>query len=69
MARRRVPGRGKPDGPRSEEEAGCLGKVPYPSEAGARAALKLYQQTGTMRTGDGVDAYRCRFCTGWHLGH
>ena len=61
--------RRRPNGARNQEEAACLGKVPFPSESGARAALKMYERLGEMRAGEGVDVYPCKFCREWHLGH
>ena len=58
---------GKVDG--SSFERGCGGKVPYPSEAGAEAALKYLQKQRAMRTNDGVTVYECAFCKQWHFGH
>jgi hypothetical protein len=50
-------------------EAGCQGKEEHASEAAALAALKYYQTHGSLRTGDGLEPYRCEFGEHWHLGH
>ena len=50
-------------------QASCEGKEAHPSEAGAWAALKFYQADRALRTGDGLEAYKCDFCPDWHLGH
>ncbi|MGE0333217.1 MAG: hypothetical protein AB7P37_21260 [Ramlibacter sp.] len=45
----------------------CQGKVRHANEAGANVALRKLRRTGTT---DGVmQAYACRFCGGWHIGH
>ena len=50
-------------------EAGCQGKEEHATESAAFAALKYYQTQGTLRTGDGLEPYKCRFGDHWHLGH
>ena len=52
-----------------QEEAGCLGKASFPSESSARAALKFLERSRTLRSGDGMGVYKCRFCPDWHFGH
>lgn len=58
---------GKVDG--NAFERACEGKVPYPSEAAARAAMKFLQKEGALRTNDGMEVYECSFCREWHFGH
>lgn len=45
----------------------CQGKVRHLTEAHARAAIH------SLHTGKGwqghMNAYRCPFCKGWHVGH
>jgi hypothetical protein len=41
-------------------ERSCDGKVRHATEAAARTAAE--QVTHLV-------AYRCRYCSGWHLGH
>lgn len=39
----------------------CASKVRHPSAAAARAAARSL--------GDGCEAFHCKFCLGWHVGH
>lgn len=50
-------------------ERACEGKERHPTEAAASAALKVYQDAGTLRTASGLHPYECEFCREWHLGH
>jgi hypothetical protein len=52
-----------------DEEAGGLGKVPYPSQAAVLAAQAMYVRCGTVRSGQESSPYLCRWCNEWHGGH
>lgn len=45
-------------------EHGCNGKVPHPSEDGARTHAKELKKRMKKR----FDVYRCRFCDSFHVG-
>jgi hypothetical protein len=50
----------------SFEHRSCRSKVRHDGRREAMAVAK----TQMNRLGGGrVDAYRCRFCDGWHVGH
>ena len=63
-------------GPNDTPEAGCLGKHRYPSFAAAKEVADRYRQKRKSphrgyekRRGDEpIEAYRCRYCTGYHVG-
>jgi hypothetical protein len=44
---------------------GCLGKMRYPSRKNAAAAARVI----TRNSGELLEAYRCRYCKRWHIGH
>lgn len=55
-------------------ESECLGKVKYPSRAAAEFVKRYNRRTFGSRSraaamDDGLEAYHCRFCGNWHLGH
>lgn len=51
---------------RSSCESSCTGKVDYKSaETACKAARRM---SGRARTGK-LEAYRCTYCQGWHIGH
>lgn len=47
---------------------GCTGKVKYPTQRHAKKSLRWRNRHGG-KTDRGLQAYRCEFCDGWHLGH
>jgi hypothetical protein len=47
----------------------CLAKRPYGSETEARAIVKDIRKSGKMARFTGMNAYKCRFCEFWHVGH
>jgi hypothetical protein len=50
---------------RAKRRKQCERKYPYPSEVAAkRDAFRLRQSTHEW-----IDAYRCEFCSQWHVGH
>ncbi len=49
----------------SERARSCGNKRRYESEREALDGAYLIRMQG----GESLDAYRCRFCGGWHLGH
>jgi hypothetical protein len=53
----------------SKSESSCEGKERHSTEPAALAALKFYQERGTLRTGSGLEPYKCDFCPFRHLGH
>ena len=45
----------------------CKGKARYEGQMAAQAAIgRLRRRTGTR---EWLNAYRCRWCNGWHFGH
>ena len=53
--------------PRSSRfRAECQGKIRFRSEDRARGTLSKYRDE---RDAPDMHAYRCTFCTRWHLGH
>jgi hypothetical protein len=66
MGRKWVP-RARPEG--TQEERECGGKLGYPSESTAEAALTYFRRERVARTNDGMESYQCRFCLQWHFGH
>jgi len=48
------------------EHRSCRSKVPHGSRRVARAVAKDMMD---RRGGGRLDAYRCRFCDAWHVGH
>ena len=47
----------------------CLGKRPYLSQEEALAVKKEIRKSGKSRRFTGLDAYKCRWCAYWHIGH
>jgi hypothetical protein len=54
-------------------ESACAGKDKFPSENAALAFLKEMHRgkIRRIRTSDWneLNAYSCRFCSNWHIGH
>lgn len=46
-------------------EVSCLGKAAFPSRRAARRRARQIRGEGGPR----LHAYRCRWCSGTHLGH
>lgn len=46
------------------QERGCTSKSVFVSRAEAKSRLRHGRHQGA-----GLEAYRCRYCDGWHLGH
>lgn len=46
--------------------SGCVGKIAYRSHSEANRALGRVKDR--LGEGDGLNAYACRACSGWHLG-
>lgn len=51
---------------RKDRERACEGKVKHATEAMARAVAHRYRVPGQVRQ---MNAYRCRYCKSWHVGH
>jgi hypothetical protein len=51
-----------------ERERGCEAKIRYKSKKRAENALRSIRKSGKIITGT-PNAYLCRFCNRWHLGH
>lgn len=51
---------------RIDVQASCEGKQRYESHSHAAMVWKARHQRGTTKGGIGI--YRCRHCTGWHMG-
>ena len=47
----------------------CRGKAPHPSKRHALAEGRTLVASGVTRPGLVLNAYRCRQCKKWHLGH
>jgi len=47
-------------------KAMCGGKQKHASQGKAEAAARSYKQ---RFDGDEVEAYFCRYCRSWHIGH
>lgn len=45
----------------------CGGKVRHTSSNAAYAAINALRRN--CRVNGRMNAYRCRFCKGWHIGH
>lgn len=43
----------------------CLSKKRYPAQQRAQIAVENLERNGE----EGVQAYECRFCGHWHVGH
>jgi len=52
-----------------QRKHGCTGKIPYLDEAEALANLKRVKKARRMRAFTRMEAYKCRHCPFWHLGH
>lgn len=48
------------------EYRSCASKIPHVSRREAKQVARL---TTTRRGGGSLDAYHCRFCGLWHVGH
>jgi hypothetical protein len=48
-----------------DEVTSCLCKTAYYREGRARIAAAR----ASKRTGEEIVAYRCRYCSQWHIGH
>lgn len=52
---------------RLEREHACKGKIRRKSRGAAEAHLRALEKQGKASSRD--NAYLCRFCRGWHVGH
>lgn len=48
---------------------GCVNKNRYPTRAFALKTLRAQKGIRSKRGGGRVDAYLCKACDSWHLGH
>ena len=48
---------------------GCLGKRHFPNETAAKKSVKAIRKGGRSARFADIEAYQCRFCLQWHLGH
>lgn len=48
---------------------GCTGKLRYFTEDATRGAIELLRRQESHKRGSTLEAYRCRACTFWHVGH
>lgn len=46
----------------------CEGKVRHESSAAAMRHIRSLRRQGDLYTGP-LNAYRCEFCRGYHIGH
>lgn len=46
-------------------ERQCRGKVKHPNEKAAKDAVGAHE----ANRGGKLNAYKCSFCEGWHIGH
>lgn len=47
-----------------DRRVSCEGKVRYGPDSAEAAAKRM-----TAKTGDEFEAYKCRYCDRWHVGH
>lgn len=52
---------------RRTRESSCTGKVAHPDKAAALGAIAGLARRGALPTM--LTAYRCRFCSSWHVGN
>ena len=48
-----------------DKESSCTNKVGYNRESSANNACKAMKRKGVL----GLEAYKCRHCPKWHIGH
>lgn len=49
---------------RIDGASSCHGKVKYREASAHNAAVKM-----ASKKGESFEAYKCRHCDGWHIGH
>jgi len=45
-------------------QSSCIGKIKYSEKSANEAAVKMQQKKQ-----EPFEAYKCRHCDGWHIGH
>lgn len=50
-------------------EKGCRGKRHYVSRRRANGAIRVLVQSGAIPDDGTMNAYKCRSCRTWHIGH
>ena len=47
----------------------CLRKIRYASKKAAKRRVRIMKTSPKYADTDGLKAYACKFCQGWHIGH